>query len=52
MTDKLHKFVQFQGKPWDLIAELKVSNAFEGHAVATQTIEDMEKLFTYLGAIG
>lgn len=52
MTDKLHKFVQFQGKPWDLIAELKASNAFEGHAVATQTIEDMEKLFTYLGAIG
>ena len=25
MTDKLHRFVQFQGRPRDLIAELKSS---------------------------
>ena len=31
MTDKLHRFVQFQGKPWDLLNLLKTSKVFEGH---------------------
>ena len=48
MTDKLHRFVQFQGRPRDLIAELKSSQVFEGHESAMKTIEEMETLFTYL----
>lgn len=28
MTDKLHRFVQFQGKPWEMLAELKASAVF------------------------
>ena len=52
MTDKLHRFVQFQGKPWDLLAELKASKVFEGHESALKTIEEMELLFTYLDAMG
>ncbi len=31
MTDNLHRFVQFTGKPWQLLNELKTSNAFAGH---------------------
>ena len=31
MTDKLHRFVQFQGKPWEMLAELKASGVFDGH---------------------
>ena len=38
MTDKLHRFVQFQGKPWDLLAELKASKVFDGHELATNTL--------------
>mmetsp|Transcript_24477 Transcript_24477/g.30498 ORF Transcript_24477/g.30498 Transcript_24477/m.30498 type:complete len:389 (+) Transcript_24477:565-1731(+) len=52
MTDKLHRFVQFQGKPWDLLAELKSSKVFEGHESAMKTIEEMELLFGFLDAIG
>ena len=52
MTDKLHKFVVFQGKPWDLLALLKKEGVFEGHESAMKTIEEMELLFTYLEAMG
>jgi len=52
MTDKLHRFVQFQGKPWDLLAELKASKVFEGHESAMKTIDEMEMLFTFLDAMG
>ena len=52
MTDKLHRFVQFQGKPWEMLAELKAANVFEGHETAMKTIEEMEMLFTFLDAMG
>lgn len=52
MTDKLYRFVQFQGKPWDLLNELKSSNVFAGHESGLKTIEEMELLFTYCDAMG
>ena len=52
MTDKLHKFVQFQGKPWELLSKLKSEQVFENHEGGKQTIADMELLFQYLEAFG
>ena len=52
MTDNLHKFVQYQGKPWDLLKKLKSDKTFEGHANGSQTMVEMELLFTYLEAFG
>lgn len=52
MTDKLYRFVQFKGKPWDLLNELKSAKVFEGHEVAEKTLEEMELLFTYLEGMG
>jgi len=52
MTDKLHKFVQFQGKPWELLQRLKDEAVFEGHESGTETIAEMELLFGYLEAMG
>lgn len=52
MCTKLYKFVQFQGKPWDLLAQLKQSKVFEGHESAMKTIEEMEMLFEYTDGVG
>ena len=52
MCAKLHTFVQFQGKPWDLLAQLKESKVFEGHESAMKTIGEMEMLFEYLDGVG
>lgn len=53
MCDNLYKFVQLKGKPWDLLNKLKEENTFAGHKTAsTETIKEMELLFTYCEAMG
>jgi histidyl-tRNA synthetase len=52
MCDKLHKFVQLQGKPWELLKKLKEEQVFGAHKAQTETIEEMELLFTYCDAMG
>lgn len=52
MTDNLYRFVQYQGKPWELLERLVQDGAFKDHAVGSQTIEEMRLLFTYLEAFG
>ena len=52
MTDNLHRFVQYQGKPWELLEKLVSDGAFKDHAVGSQTLEEMRLLFTYLEAFG
>lgn len=38
MTNKLYRFVQLQGKPWDLLKKLKDEQVFAGHSANTETI--------------
>ncbi len=51
MADKLHRFVQLKGKPWELLAKLKAEQTFVGHSV-NETLKEMELLFTYCQAMG
>jgi hypothetical protein len=32
MCSKLEKFVQYKGKPWEMLAQLKADKVFYGHA--------------------
>ena len=52
MADKLHRFVQLKGKPWELLAKLKAEQTFAGHSANTETLQEMELLFTYCQAMG
>uniref|UniRef100_A0A7S3IVP3 histidine--tRNA ligase n=1 Tax=Strombidium inclinatum TaxID=197538 RepID=A0A7S3IVP3_9SPIT len=52
MCDKLEKFVQFKGSPWEMLNRLKDEKVFEGHALGEETIKEMELLFTYLDSMG
>lgn len=52
MTSKLHKFVQFEGKPLELLQEIKDKGLFADHASGQETIKEMERLFTYCEAMG
>jgi len=48
MCDKLEKFVQYKGSPWEMLNRLKTDKVFEGHEQGMETIKEMELLFTYL----
>jgi histidyl-tRNA synthetase len=48
MCAKLEKFVQYKGKPWEMLQRLKDENVFTGHAEGEETIKEMEVLFGYL----
>jgi histidyl-tRNA synthetase len=50
MTDKLHRFIQFIGKPLELLERLKAEEVFKGHKEGEETIAEMEILFGYLKA--
>ena len=52
MCSKLEVFVQYKGKPLDMLQRLKDDKVFEGHAEGEQTMKEMELLFTYLDSIG
>ena len=52
MADKLYTFIQLKGKPWELLAKLKAEQTFAGHSVNTETLQEMELLFTYCQAMG
>jgi histidyl-tRNA synthetase len=52
MTEKLHKFVLLKGKPWELLEKLKQEQTFAGHLANTETINEMQLLFTYCEAMG
>lgn len=51
MCDKLEKFVQYKGAPWDMLNRLKSEKVFVGHEEGEKTIKEMETLFTYLEAM-
>jgi histidyl-tRNA synthetase len=51
MCDKLEKFVQYKGAPWDMLNRLKNEKVFAGHEEGEKTIKEMETLFTYLDAM-
>jgi len=51
MCDKLEKFVQYKGAPWDMLNRLKSEQVFVGHEEGEKTIKEMETLFTYLEAM-
>jgi len=38
MTEKLYKFVQLKGQPWELLNKLKLEQTFAGHLANTETI--------------
>lgn len=48
---KLETFVQYKGKPWEMLQRLKDENVFTGHAEGEETIKEMELLFGYLDAM-
>jgi histidyl-tRNA synthetase len=50
MTTKLHKFVQYIGKPLELLERLKAEEVFKGHKEGEETIKEMDTLFSYLKA--
>ena len=52
MADKLYTFIQLKGKPWELLAKLKADQTFAGHSANTETLQEMELLFTYCQAMG
>ena len=52
MADKLYTFIQLKGKPWELLAKLKAEQTFAGHSANTETLQEMELLFTYCQAMG
>jgi histidyl-tRNA synthetase len=52
MTDKLEKFVELKGKPYDMLNLLKDRGVFAGHKEGEETIKEMETLFEYLNAMG
>jgi histidyl-tRNA synthetase len=45
MADNLHKFVQFQGKPWELLKQLQDEKVFDAHESGKQTVAEMQLLF-------
>ena len=51
MCAKLEKFVQYKGKPWEMLQRLKDEKVFEGHKEGEETIKEMETLFSYLDAM-
>lgn len=51
MCSKLEKFVQYKGKPWEMLEQLKTDKVFEGHKEGEETMKEMELLFTYLDAL-
>mmetsp|Transcript_5601 Transcript_5601/g.9636 ORF Transcript_5601/g.9636 Transcript_5601/m.9636 type:complete len:452 (+) Transcript_5601:1329-2684(+) len=51
MCAKLEKFVQYKGKPWEMLQELKDDKVFEGHKEGEETMREMELFFTYLDAL-
>ena len=52
MCSKLEKFVQYKGKPWEMLQSLKDDKVFEGHKEGEECIKEMELLFGYLEAMG
>ena len=52
MADKLYTFIQLKGKPWELLAKLKAEQTFAGHSANTETLQEMELLFTYCQSMG
>lgn len=52
MCNKLEVFVQYKGKPWDMLNKLKEDKVFEGHEDGMTCMKEMETLFTYLEAMG
>lgn len=51
MCDKLEVFVQYKGKPWEMLQKLKDDKVFEGHKEGEETMAEMELLFTYLDSM-
>jgi histidyl-tRNA synthetase len=51
MTQKLGYFVEFKGKPFELIEKLKKEEVFKGHKAGEETVAEMELLFSYLEAM-
>jgi hypothetical protein len=41
MCAKLEKFVQYQGKPWEMLEQLKKDKVFEGHEEGEATIKEI-----------
>jgi histidyl-tRNA synthetase len=52
MCSKLEKFVGYKGSPWEMLNRLKEDKVFEGHEGGTETMKEMELLFTYLEHMG
>lgn len=52
MCARLEKFVQYKGKPWEMLQRLKDDKVFEGHAEGSECMQEMELLFTYLDSLG
>lgn len=52
VADKIGEFVQFRGKPFELLEELIAKNVFVGHTGAIVVLDEMRLLFTYLESMG
>lgn len=52
MADKLKFFVGYKGTCRDMLNRLKADNVFGDHAMANETIREMDLLFTYCEALG
>lgn len=51
MCKKLEVFVQYKGKPWEMLQRLKDDKVFDGHKEGEETMKEMELLFTYLDSM-
>lgn len=52
MCDRLEKFVQYKGKPWEMLQRLKDDKVFDAHVEGSECMKEMELLFTYLDSLG
>jgi histidyl-tRNA synthetase len=52
IADKIYTFVSRKGPAMEMAQQLKTENLFQGSAAATQALDEMITLFTYLQAFG
>ena len=52
MCNKLEKFVQYKGAPWDMMKRLKDDKVFDNNKLGQECMQEMELLFKYLDAMG
>lgn len=49
-TQIIRKFINFKGKPFEILKAVEESEVFKGNEAVGKVLEDMRKIFTYLQA--